>query len=123
MSQRERVLEMLEAAGPEGVTTAEFIQAFVSRFSARVEELRKAGHSISTQRISKGSFRYTLESSEPAPPSPVDEGSDSAKDGGQPATPPTPGVAGDLEEGVLFDVDIGPVSAVTGKVVDWREAA
>jgi len=61
MTQRERVLHMLEQAGERGVTTADFLQAYTPRFSARIKELRDAGHVIETERISSSSSRYTLQ--------------------------------------------------------------
>jgi hypothetical protein len=60
MSQRERVYTMLKQAGERGVTTADFLQAYTPRFSARIKELRDAGHVIETERISSSSSRYKL---------------------------------------------------------------
>jgi hypothetical protein len=60
MTQREQVLHMLERAGERGVTTADFLQAYMPRFSARIKELRDAGHRIDTERVGPSSSRYTL---------------------------------------------------------------
>lgn len=59
--QRERVLAMLRAAGPRGVTTSQFLDARIPRFGGRLEELRNDyGHKITTMRVREGEFRYTL---------------------------------------------------------------
>lgn len=60
MTQREKVLTKLEQAGEDGVTTADFLADYMPRFSARIKELRDAGHLIATERISASSSRYTL---------------------------------------------------------------
>ena len=60
MTQREQVLHMLKQAGERGVTTADFLQAYMPRFSARIKELRDAGHRIDTERVGPSSSRYTL---------------------------------------------------------------
>ena len=60
MTQREQVLHMLEQAGERGVTTADFLRAYMPRFSARIKELRDAGHRIDTERVGPSSSRYTL---------------------------------------------------------------
>jgi hypothetical protein len=61
MTQRERVLHMLQTAGERGVTTADFLQAHIPRFSARIGELRKDGHVIETKRLREGSFLFKLD--------------------------------------------------------------
>lgn len=62
MSKREHVLQLLRAAGPRGVTTAEFLEdgQCGSRFGARVQELRDAGWSIDARRVRAGSHVYVL---------------------------------------------------------------
>lgn len=60
MTQRDRTLMMLQRAGTEGVTTATFLEAYIPRFSARIEELRREGFQIDRERLRQGSFRYTL---------------------------------------------------------------
>ena len=60
MTQRERVYTMLEQAGREGVTNGQFVDAHILRDSARIKELRDAGHRIEKHRITDGTFRYTL---------------------------------------------------------------
>ena len=69
LTQRERVLSMLTEAGDEGVPTASFLREMIPRFSARIEELREAGHTIRSERVSSGSWRYTLvgDEAEPVP--------------------------------------------------------
>lgn len=59
-TQRSRVLSLLYAHGKLGATTADFLEARIPRFSARIEELRKQGYEIQTSRERKGSYRYTL---------------------------------------------------------------
>jgi hypothetical protein len=75
MTKRELVLHLLREAGPRGVTTAEFLQAGCgSRFGARVQELRDAGHVIGSRRVRAGSHVYVLQSSrlfESVPPAPT----------------------------------------------------
>ncbi len=51
---------MLEQAGSEGVTTGDFLSAYLPRFSARIKELRDEGLSIETTRLKGSSSRYTL---------------------------------------------------------------
>lgn len=58
MNQREQVLAMLKQAGDRGVTTADFLGAYLPRFSARIKELRDEGHTIRTERLSQSSSRY-----------------------------------------------------------------
>lgn len=60
MSQRERVLEILEDAGDRGVTSNQFFAAHLPRFSARVHELRNAGHVITKEPVEQGHFLYRL---------------------------------------------------------------
>ena len=60
MTQRDRVLQMLQEAGERGVTTADFLQAYISRFSARINELRNLGYEIDTERLSRSSCLFKL---------------------------------------------------------------
>jgi hypothetical protein len=60
MTQRETVLTMLEQAGREGVSNGQFAEAGILRYSARIMELRKAGHLIEKHQVSAGTFRYEL---------------------------------------------------------------
>ena len=56
-----RVLSMLKHAGARGVTSGEFAQAYVLRYSARLHELRKAGYQIRIEWIpDRSSCRYVL---------------------------------------------------------------
>ena len=59
MSQRDTVLRMLENAGERGVTTGQFIDAKIPRFSARIEELRRT-HLIVRHRVTASRYRYEL---------------------------------------------------------------
>lgn len=68
LTQRERVLSMLREAGDDGVPTASFLREMIPRFSARIEELREAGHTIQSERVSSGSWRYTLVDGGQEPP-------------------------------------------------------
>lgn len=59
MTQRERILSMLRAAGSEGVRSDEFIKSYMPRAAARVQELKDSGYEISSER--EGKFcRYVL---------------------------------------------------------------
>ena len=60
MTQRDLVLRMLTDAGDRGVTTGAFLDAKVPRFSARIEELRRAGYLIVKHRVTASRFRYEL---------------------------------------------------------------
>jgi len=62
MTQRDRVLKMLDEARVDhrGITNGQFAEAGILRYSARIEELRKAGYRIAKQRLSAGGWRYTL---------------------------------------------------------------
>lgn len=60
MTQQETVIEMLEQAGAEGVTSNQFYAACLPRFSARIHELRNKGLDIRKEPIQNGHFRYTL---------------------------------------------------------------
>jgi hypothetical protein len=61
MTRRDLALHLLREAGSRGITTAEFLRAGVgSRYSARIMELRQAGHVIEAERIREGSWRYVL---------------------------------------------------------------
>lgn len=62
MTQRDTVLKMLDQACVDrrGVTNGQFAEAGILRYSARIDELRKAGHRISKRRLSAGGWLYTL---------------------------------------------------------------
>jgi hypothetical protein len=60
VNQRDQVRKMLEQAGEEGVTTGDFLAAYLPRFSARIKELRDEGLSIETTRLKGSSSRYKL---------------------------------------------------------------
>jgi Helix-turn-helix domain len=63
-SQRQRILERLRHAGPQGILASEFYDDPLCRFGRsprnRVSELRAMGHKISGEWESKVDFRYTL---------------------------------------------------------------
>lgn len=67
MTQREQVLRMLQRAGEDGVSTAAFLEARLPRFSARIQELRREGHTIESIRVREGSWRYLLSGAESVP--------------------------------------------------------
>jgi hypothetical protein len=60
VSQREQVYTMLKQAGSEGVTNGQFVNVSILRYSARIKELRDAGHRIEGRQITRGTFRYEL---------------------------------------------------------------
>lgn len=66
MTQRDRVLQALEAAGARGLTGLELFDATGSmRYGARILELREQGHNITAERTGTSKsgaaiFRYTL---------------------------------------------------------------
>jgi hypothetical protein len=59
MTQRERVLKMLRAAGSEGVRSDAFLAVYMPRAAARIKELRDSGYEISSGH-EKQFVRYTL---------------------------------------------------------------
>lgn len=88
-TQRETVLAMLEEAGERGVTSNAFFASCLPRFSARIHELRNAGHTITKEPVEQGHFLYRLVKVSAAPTS-VDRESldDRGADLGQsPSTP------------------------------------
>lgn len=58
MSQRERVLAMLRAAGSRGICGVEFLEARLPRFSGRLYELRDAGFRITRRRCDVDGHRH-----------------------------------------------------------------
>lgn len=59
MTQSEKIVAALEKAGDYGVTNVT-LNRIAFRYSARLAELRKEGHQISTLYIAPGLFRYVL---------------------------------------------------------------
>lgn len=72
MTQKQKVLQALRAAGPLGVTNRQLHDLGVWRYSARILELRHAGHAIRTENHKGGLARFYLDT-EPAPPSPPEQ--------------------------------------------------
>lgn len=116
MSQRQTVLDALTNAGAQGVTNGELNRLGIFRYSARIHELRAAGHQIRTENGDGGLATFFLEAPETRlegghapPPSATCRGESHA-------------VAGGGEQAALFDLPepLGPkpISAITG-----REAA
>lgn len=58
--QTVKVLRMLQEMGSAGVTTGEFLRAFIGRLGARVGELRAVGWQIDRHDESAHSSRYVL---------------------------------------------------------------
>jgi hypothetical protein len=69
MGQRETVLTMLEEAAGNGVSSNQFYAACLPRFSARIHELRNAGHTITKEPVEQGHFLYRLVKVSAAPTS------------------------------------------------------
>lgn len=59
MTQRQKVLRMLQNAGPKGIRSDEFFKAYMPRAAARIQELRDEGHDIQSEREGKY-VRYVL---------------------------------------------------------------
>jgi len=53
MNQRQRVLKMLTDAGPKGVSSKTFIESYLPRAAARIQELKDEGVPITTEREGK----------------------------------------------------------------------
>jgi len=71
MTQKERILKALRAAGERGVTTVEMVNGSLGepilRGAARIEELRDEGFAIKTLKLKNRTARYVLVmSSQPA---------------------------------------------------------
>lgn len=69
-TQRARVLTALRRRGADGITAADFLPPVVIdggppilRLPSRVDELRQAGHRITTRRSANRLARYVLEAS------------------------------------------------------------
>lgn len=60
-SQTTRILRLLKRQG--SATNLE-LNPIAYRYSARIAELRKEGHSIVTDRLKEGVFRYTYKENE-----------------------------------------------------------
>jgi predicted AAA+ superfamily ATPase len=58
--QREKILEILQERGHEGVRNTE-LNNVCFRYGARIYELRKMGHKIKTVNEARGLFRFVLE--------------------------------------------------------------
>lgn len=116
-----KILAMLRAAGPAGVTTGQFTEAYSARFGARLLELTRAGWRWDKAKV-KGQSSYTyfltaepigLRTVAPAAQArPPARASGSAESGGIPAHPTdsdssTVGGLGGLTVagGALFDVE------------------
>lgn len=59
MTQRERILNVLEDRGPAGVLNIE-LNNIAFRYGARLKELRDDGYRIRTSHVKKSVFRFTL---------------------------------------------------------------
>lgn len=56
-----KVLRMLQAAGPRGVTSGELANAYSLRYSARLLEIRRAGYSVRKEPVrDSAQWRYWL---------------------------------------------------------------
>jgi hypothetical protein len=73
LTQRDKVLKALRAAGGQGVTSLQLAQHCGLRYGARVMELRDQGFEIETVRVNRSVYVYKL-TSEPAPASPIPSG-------------------------------------------------
>lgn len=60
LSNSNRILLALERAGHYGLTNFELAKICIS-WHRRIGDLRSRGYNIRTDRLTKGSFRYTLE--------------------------------------------------------------
>ncbi len=60
MTQRQRVLALLERNPWRGVVTAEFLAEYLPSYPKRIFELRREGYEISSERLRSGSWKYTL---------------------------------------------------------------
>lgn len=47
----QRVLGMLQSAGPKGVTSGEFCAAYILALGRRIDEIRKAGFTVTAHRV------------------------------------------------------------------------
>lgn len=64
-SSKERILALLQERGE---ADSDMLNKIAFRFGGRIEELRKAGYQIRTERIKDGLFRYVYEGKKTRPP-------------------------------------------------------
>ena len=60
MTQSDKILSMLMAAGEDGVSNKTFYQCFLPRYGARIFDLRKEGYHIETKQVNRNTFRFYL---------------------------------------------------------------
>lgn len=60
MSQKERIYNLLKAAGKEGATNIQ-LNRVAFRYSSRIKELRDDGYQIIRQHVKGSIWRYTLD--------------------------------------------------------------
>jgi hypothetical protein len=147
MSQKERILTMLEEAGSQGVTGNQFYAAYLPRFAARIKELRDQGYDITTRRIDGNHFVYTLHvgrregrsavSGGPRKPQAVNECSQpvgavnnsSAHEGMEPGFSPPEGAPDQAQQdheqagGFLHDSPVSHLTAFDGSQVGTETSA
>lgn len=51
MTQRQRVLKMLKEAGPKGIRSDKFFEAYLPRAAARILELKQEGYEITSEHV------------------------------------------------------------------------
>lgn len=64
MTQRERILKMLEDAGDEGVTNLK-LNTVAFRYGGRLHELREDGYRIRSKHVKGSVWKFTLLNVEP----------------------------------------------------------
>jgi hypothetical protein len=111
VSQRATVLQALTDAGARGVTNGEFIYGLrITRFAARILELREQGYVIETRREGDGKFRFILLGEPENVSAPGRPSAASSRGAGSDASQPVAGVspAGEGEgiPGQLSMVDV-----------------
>ena len=119
--RRELVLRELRRAGRNGATTAQLCHPQVGgvRFSARIEELRKAGFVITQRYERPGSHRYVLVL---VPTPEVGPGAGEPNEGQSSDTVPPGGVSGSGADLSLFEPTVGKSAPVNAAVRDWEAA-
>jgi hypothetical protein len=100
----QKTLRVLQEAGARGATTHDFYANYCGHFGGRIEELRKLGYLIDTERIENNQSRYYLRR-EPSAVFKTPSGSE----------------RGEQEPAALFE--LRPAASNSAVLQDWDDAA
>jgi hypothetical protein len=60
-TQKAELLSMLRCAGSHGVSNIDMVMRRILNWTGRISELRKMGHKIKAEMITRGIWKYILE--------------------------------------------------------------